>query len=238
MKLGSLFTGIGGLDLGLLNAGLGPIAWQVENDPFCCQVLHRRFGRVPVPTDVYDVEKLPTVDLVCGGFPCQDLSQATRGRGFGLDGNQSGLWFEMRRIVGGMLPSWVIVENVDGAARKWWVPRVRRDLHELGYWSLQLRLKAFEFGAPFEGSRIFVVASTDSERQPASEKHAQVALVQAIAESSRDWGAPPPEALGMADGVPPRLSRQVRAYGNAVMPVMGEAIGRLVLVLRGSRTPA
>lgn len=129
---GSLFSGIGGLELGLEWAGVGHTAWQVEMDPFCRSVLAKHWPNVERHVDVREVgaASLARVDLICGGFPCQDVSSAGARRG--LAGKRSGLWFEYRRIVDELRPAWVVVENVT-SGKKLWLPQVRADLEQLGY---------------------------------------------------------------------------------------------------------
>lgn len=123
MKVGSLFAGIGGFDLGLEAGGM-TVAWQVEKDRRAVSVLRNRFPGVPIYDDVERVhaetacpdggceECLETVDIVVGGFPCQDLSVAGRRRGLG--GERSGLFFELLRIADEIEPRWLLVENVPG----------------------------------------------------------------------------------------------------------------------------
>ena len=159
MSIGSLFSGIiGGLELGLERAGLGPVAWQVEIDPFCLGVLAHHWPEARRYTDVRTVggSNLVPVRLVCGGFPCTDVSVA--GLGAGLDGKHSGLWREFRRIVGELRPEWVVVENVASGKRRW-LPQVRADLEALSYGSLAVEVSAFDLGAPHRRARVFVVAS-------------------------------------------------------------------------------
>src|SRR5271166_2072777 len=142
LTFGSLFAGIGGMDLGLERAGM-TCAWQVENDPWATRVLAKHWPNVRRWDDVRtfppmaDTERqsetstnLPhcteppcwntwfescccrewSVDLICGGFPCQDISYA--GKGAGLAGERSGLWYEFARIVRTIRPRYVLVENV------------------------------------------------------------------------------------------------------------------------------
>ena len=113
MKSGSLFTGIGGFDLGFAQAGIEP-AWQCEIDKAARSVLARRFPGVPCYEDVRNVRRdnVSAVDLICGGFPCQDLSVA--GKRAGVAGEGRGLWCELRRVVEELRPQWVVVENVAG----------------------------------------------------------------------------------------------------------------------------
>ena len=162
MKIGSLFAGIGGLELGLEWAGLGEVVFQVERDPYCRAVLAGHWPHVPRFTDVHKVgaKCLPAIDLLCGGFPCQDVSSAGKRAGLGSAERptaRSGLWFEFERLVGELRPSWVVVENVaSGAAR--WVPAVRRRLWTRGYDSLPVVIEASQVGARHRRARVFVVA--------------------------------------------------------------------------------
>lgn len=155
--IGSLFSGIGGLELGLERAGLGAVAWQVECDPFCLRVLARHWPHVNRFDDVRAVSaaNLLPVDGICGGFPCQDVSSA--GRRAGLDGARSGLWFEYARIISELRPRWVIVENVTSGETAW-LPRVQHDLVSLGYRCEAWRLGAVDVGAPHRRLRTFVLA--------------------------------------------------------------------------------
>lgn len=159
--IGSLFAGIGGLELGLERAGVGHTSWQVEIDPFCKSVLSRHWPQVTRYEDVKSVgaHNLARVDVLCGGFPCQDVSSAGKRAGV-KEGTRSGLWFEYRRIISELRPEWVIVENVASGA-KLWLPTVRRDLHVLGYDSAAIALSAADVGAPHLRRRIFVLAHTE-----------------------------------------------------------------------------
>ena len=152
--IGSLFSGIGGLELGLERAGVGRVAWQCEIDPFCRTILAKHWPDVERFDDVRTVHG-PVVDVLCGGFPCQDVS--TAGKGAGLAGERSGLWREYQRIIGELRPSIVVVENVFGGQRRW-LPFVRRDLHLLGYRTCAYALSAADVGAPHLRKRVFVVA--------------------------------------------------------------------------------
>jgi hypothetical protein len=108
----SLFAGIGGIDLGLARAGFRCVG-MVEIDPFCRAVLAKNFPGVPLFSDVRDFDARPfagSVDLVAGGFPCQDISVA--GKGAGIEGSRSGLWSHMHCVVRVLRPAWVLAENV------------------------------------------------------------------------------------------------------------------------------
>ena len=113
MRAGSLFSGIGGFDLGLERAGF-TISWQVEIDPYCQRVLAKHWPNVTRYGDItaMDWTTVQPVDLLCGGFPCQDLSFA--GKRAGIDGARSGLWSEYVRAIRHLRPRYVLVENVPG----------------------------------------------------------------------------------------------------------------------------
>ena len=154
MIFGSLFSGIGGLDLGLERAGM-TCAWQVENNEFCQAVLGFRFPDSRVHPDVRTFSPHVAVDLICGGFPCQDVSSA--GKRAGLDGERSGLWTEYRRILEEARPRFVLVENV-ARLRTAGLDRVLQDLAALGYDAEWDCLPAASVGAPHLRDRLFLVA--------------------------------------------------------------------------------
>src|SRR5262245_22068485 len=115
MHVLDLFSGIGGFSLGLERAGMRTVAF-CEVDTFCRRVLTKHWPGVPIYDDlrVLTAERLAAdgiaVDVICGGFPCQDISLA--GDGAGIEGERSGLWSEYARIVGELRPNFAIVENV------------------------------------------------------------------------------------------------------------------------------
>lgn len=155
--IGSLFSGIGGLELGLELAGVGHTVWQVECDPFCRQVLAKHWPKTERFDDVRNVGKhnLKYVDVICGGFPCQDISFA--GKGAGLAGERSGLWSEYLRIVGEIRPRFVVVENV-AALRQRGLDVVLGNLTEAGYDAIWFPLRASDVGAPHRRERLFILA--------------------------------------------------------------------------------
>lgn len=156
MKFGSLFSGIGAIDLGLERAGM-TCRWQVEIDEFANLVLEKHWPDVPRYHDVREVngKKVEKVDLICGGFPCTDISVA--GRGAGLEGVQSGLWYEMFRIVREMRPNWVLIENVS-ALRTRGADAVLDGLEAQGYSCWPFVVGGREVGAPHKRQRIFIIA--------------------------------------------------------------------------------
>lgn len=164
MRIGSLFSGIGGLDLGLEWAGVGHTVWQVERDPFCRSVLERHWPNAKRFDDVctVGVHNLEPVDVICGGFPCQDISYA--GKGLGLSGERSGLWYEFARIVGEMGPRFVVVENVAALITRG-IGDVLGTLSDLGYDAQWRTIRASDIGAPHRRERLFIVAHADRARE-------------------------------------------------------------------------
>lgn len=156
MKIGSLFSGIGGLELGLERAELGSVAWQVEADPFCRSVLDRHWPEAARYDDVrtFDARSAGPVSILCGGFPCQDVSVA--GRRTGLDGARSSLWLEMLRIVEEAQPAAVVVENVPGLARRG-LDVVVGGLRGASYAVEGSIIGADDVGAPHRRKRLFII---------------------------------------------------------------------------------
>ena len=131
MRIGSLFAGIGGFDLAARWMGW-ETAWFSEIDPYASAVLQKHWPDVPNHGDItkIDFTQAEPVDMLCGGFPCQDISLA--GRGGGIDGERSGLWREYRRAVRELRPRLVVVENVTALLGRG-LERVLGDLAEIGY---------------------------------------------------------------------------------------------------------
>lgn len=166
MTIGSLFSGIGGLELGLERAGLGPVLWQAERDAYCRAVLRRHWPSARRFSDVKEVGDGATrVDVVCGGFPCQPVSLAGR-RLAQLD--ERWLWPEFVRVVRAVEPRVVVIENVPGL-RTAGLRDVLADLADLGFDAEWSCIAAGEdprrthgwphAGAPHERRRIFLVAT-------------------------------------------------------------------------------
>ena len=170
MNVVSLFTGVGGFDLGLERAGHTIVA-QCEADEKARAVLRRHWPDVPIHDDVVTYQPTEEADLVCGGFPCQDLSVA--GKRAGLAGERSGLFFEAARISDLVLGDggWVLIENVPGllssnGGRDFAV--VLATLADLGFYDLAWRvLDSRFFGVPQRRRRVFILARRASGRRAA-----------------------------------------------------------------------
>jgi DNA (cytosine-5)-methyltransferase 1 len=159
LTFGELFAGIGGFSLGLEQAGM-TCKWQVEIDPYATAVLKKHWPEVPKHEDVrtFPPQGNYSVDLICGGFPCQDISFA--GKGAGLAGVRSGLWFEFARIIGHLRPRYVIVENVSALLTRG-MGEVLGTLASLGYDAEWHVIPASAVGAPHRRDRVWIVAYAD-----------------------------------------------------------------------------
>ena len=172
MKIGELFAGIGGFGLAAERVwGAGCVSWAVENEPFATEWYNCLFPGVRMYGDVRAVQgsELEPVDLICGGFPCQDLSTANP-KGKGLDGEKSGLWTEFARLVRECRPRWVVVENVGrlltfGKGGSYRV--VTGDLRDAGYAVCRpVLMSAAALGAPHGRTRLWIVAHRAQSTRP------------------------------------------------------------------------
>lgn len=160
----ALFAGAGGGVLGSHLLGWNTVC-AVERDAYAAQVLAQRqndgiLKPFPIWSDITSFDGKPwkgIVDVVSGGFPCQDISAA--GKGAGIDGERSGLWAEMARIIGEVRPKFVLVENSPMLVGRG-LTRVISDLAKMGYDAQWARLSASNFGAPHQRDRLWVVAHT------------------------------------------------------------------------------
>ena len=156
MTHGSLFSGIGGIDLGFEWAGI-KTRWQVEIDEYCQKLLSIRFPHTKKFTDVRKVgsHNLEKVDIISGGFPCQDISVA--GKGAGIEGERSGLWTELHRVISELRPRFAFIENVPMLTIRGG-GRVISDLAEIGYDAEWQIVGADDVGAWHRRKRIWIVA--------------------------------------------------------------------------------
>jgi DNA (cytosine-5)-methyltransferase 1 len=191
MRIGSLFSGCGGLELGL-EAALpnSSTVWQVEKDNYARGVLSKHWPEARRYDDIRTIDpaNLAPVDLICGGFPCQDISAA--GKGAGLGGSRSGLWWEMLRVVCGMVerPKIVVVENVPALTIRG-LPEILGSLAEAGFDAEWDCISARSQGAPHLRSRIFIISYPSGGGRAEGDS------------ANRDNGS---QGLGR-DGEPPRV---------------------------------
>jgi DNA (cytosine-5)-methyltransferase 1 len=244
MKIGSLFSGVGGLELGLEWAGVGHTEWQVEQDPFCRDVLAKRWPDATRFNDVREVgaHNLSPVDVICGGFPCQDVSTLGKRAGMG-EGTRSGLWAEFARIIGELSPSLVIVENTRGL-ESLGLHLVLADLRALGYRGERSFVSACAVGAPHTRSRLFILAYASRQRVGGHRTTGATGPTASGwrhhdggAQGTSKWGSPDaPGVQRVVDGIPTRMDRdRTRALGNAVVPQVAEVVGRRLMQLAAER---
>ena len=154
-----VFSGIGGFSLGLEKAGMQTVAF-CEINPFCQKILKKHWTSVPVFSDVSaltaeDFTSLPKIDVIAGGFPCQDISCA--GKQIGISGKRSGLWKEFRRLIHAIKPSYAIIENVANLRGNGLIT-VLQDLWEIGYNAEWHCIPASAIGALHRRDRIWIIA--------------------------------------------------------------------------------
>lgn len=235
---GSLFSGIGGFSLGFQRAGIQTV-WQVEINPFCRQVLQKNFPNVKRHSDVKEVgeHNLETVDVITGGFPCQDISQAGKRAGI-KEGTRSGLWFEYARIIKELRPKYAVIENVSRLLRDG-IERVLTDLAEIGYDAEWECIRASDVGAPHRRERIFIVAypyRDGWERRriydgPWLQASETPQLWESFRTTEREiWLKTGCGLYGDDDGLSRRLDEdRGSALGNTVLPQIAEIIGRKIV---------
>lgn len=233
MKVGSLFSGIGGLDLGLERAGM-TVAWQSEIDPYASRVLAKHWPEVPNLGDITTIDwsTVEPVDLICGGYPCPPFSAAGLRRG---DCDPRHLWPWMLDAVRILRPRYALLENVAGHLTLGF-DTVLADLAGIGFdaqWSV---VRACAVGAPHARARLFCLAYSEGADAPS-----EVPLPSTtewwseLGGSGRAESRPfrwisEPALDRMADGVPRRVVRgPLHALGNAVVPQVAEFVGRRIM---------
>jgi DNA (cytosine-5)-methyltransferase 1 len=262
-----LFSGIGGFSLGLERAGMRTVAF-CEIDPFCRSVLRHHWPRVPIYPDVSTLtatrlvaDGIGKIHVICGGFPCQDISTARHSDAPGLNGERSGLWFEMFRLVREFRPDWVLVENVS-RLRTLGADRILSDLDSEDYTARPLVVGAGDAGAPHPRARVWIVANsnrielrkqsgwrgrpsrsetiqpakndvvTNRDSEPSCSVDAEVARSPGVHGTGFEiWErqAGSIQSHTLANGLPHELDAGIKAFGNAVLPVIPELIGRSIM---------
>lgn len=239
MNVLDLFSGIGGLALGLKRAGMRSAAF-CEAEPYCRLVLERHWPGVPIYDDVRTLtaDRLRadgvSVNAIAGGFPCQDISYA--GFGAGLAGSRSGLFFEYARLIGELGPDIAVVENVSALLDRG-MGDVLGTLSDLGYNAIWDTVTACSVGLPHMRRRVFIVAYANRLNGWARFRDSFAREYRALQTIDRFEGARarqrarlanPSGLYGGADGLPYGMERN-RGIGNAVSPDVGEAIGTAIM---------
>lgn len=228
-----LFSGIGGFSLGLERTGHFATTAFCEISEFPRRVLTKHWPLVPCYDDVRSLsaDRLRAdgiaVDLVCGGFPCQPFSTASRGRRVATD-----FWPDMLRVVAELRPVYVVAENVSEAA----ISHAARCLRDLGYRTYHRRISADDAGADHTRDRWWVVAHPHDEGELRRAVDAEVAELPTLCRGL--WGhANYARAVRVPHGVSDRVDRTV-ALGNAVLPAIPQALGKAIAGLNSRRIAA
>ncbi len=239
ITIGSCFSGIGAFELGLERAIKGSqTIWQIEKNDFCRQVLRKHWPKTQIYQDITQLNssELEKPTIICGGFPCQDISKL--GKMEGIHGKRSGLWWKMHGIISNLRPRVVVLENVDSIISRG-VDQVLGSLAEIGYNSKWKIVSARQFGAPHLRRRWFAIAYPDSLelRKQQIKKQKRKKKIQSTATSETRqigsyWKKRPPESVicSMDDGTPNRLA-MLRALGNSIVPQCSEFIGSEIINL-------
>jgi DNA (cytosine-5)-methyltransferase 1 len=244
LRVLDLFSGIGGFSIGLERTGGFKTVAFCEIEPYPRAVLAKHWPIVPIFNDVRELHAFDVgpVEVICGGFPCQDISLATKGGGSGLAGKRSGLWSEFRRLIEEIKPSWVVIENAS-ALRSRGLDQVLREITALGYDAEWHCIPASAVGAPHQRDRVWIVAYRQSRKNPL--------LADLCSHYNRwtdgpwrwDWKQDQAEKgwLGedgywwiepgvgrVVHGVPNGTHR-LRALGGSLVPQIPEIIGRAIM---------
>jgi DNA (cytosine-5)-methyltransferase 1 len=247
LKVLDLFSGIGGFSLGLERTGGFETVAFCEIEEFPRKVLSKHWPEVPQYEDVRqltgDIIKRDgiSVDVITGGFPCQDISVAGKQAGIG-DGTRSGLWSEIVRLIGDLRPRYVILENVANLLRGpseqpgEWFGKILSDLAECGYDAEWENIPASALGAPHRRERIWIVAHPRSEGRERREQEAGSICCKQRATSAFSGNGILHETdkrlrantIRNFDGLSRGVDR-LKGLGNAVVPQIPELIGNAIL---------
>lgn len=238
-----LFAGIGGFTLGLERTKQFETVAFCENDKDCQKVLQKNWSTIPIFNNIEDLtneklqEKNINPNVITGGFPCQDISNANinKEKTGGITGKRSGLWSEYARLIKEIKPSWAIIENVS-AIRSKGLALVLQDLWKIGYNAEWHLISACSIGAIHRRERVFVIAYPNSARlqrhseglEESSQICSQVQISAMRSQTRKKEWLPIDKPPGMDDGVSRRAYR-VRQLGNSVVPQIPEMLGKCIL---------
>lgn len=215
-----LFAGIGGFSLAAKWFGIETTQF-VEIDPYCQQVLNRNFPGVPIHDDITDYHpRLGQFDIITAGFPCQDASESNP-NGRGLEGERTGLFYQVVRIAGDVKPQFLLLENVPGLLNRGFGD-VLCELARIGFDAEWCCIRASELGAPHPRKRLFIIAYPAGPRTTGNQSPAQAQPNQAFISGDSWWQQnphPEPAIPSVDAGLPKGLATKLcRVLGNTVVP--------------------
>ena len=240
LTFGSLFSGIGGLDLGLERAGM-QCRWQSEIEPYCVKVLQKHWPHVQNLGDINGIEweRVEPVDVICGGYPCQPFSVA--GARNGAEDARH-LWPRFADAIRVLRPRYALLENVTGHLSLGFGD-VLADLAACGYDTQWDCVPAAAVGAPHLRDRVFVIATrsdmadTDSvvmgqrritQPDPTTCRSGRYNRSRETTDDLWQWWQTEPDVDRVADGIPARVDR-LRALGNAVVPQVAQHVAQTII---------
>lgn len=232
MRVLSLFSGGGLGDYGLTLAGM-EIVGQVEIDEYCQKILALRWPDVPKWRDIREVkgaevlEKVGTIDLISGGFPCKPYSTAARGRN-----NAQCFWSEMFRIISEIKPKYVIAENVVQRA----IRMAEDDIRIIGYGTTAKKLSSYSLGADHQRNRWWLFAHSNRNCQFSFPKHDEVGLLPKIRGGVR-YAEDYARTVRVVDGATNRMDRLIMC-GNGQDVRQAEWIGKRIMEFDAPGTDA
>lgn len=210
-RLLDLFSGIGGFSLGMERAGFETVAF-CEKSEFCRRVLVRHWPGIPIIEDIKHLrgDEFGELFAAVGGFPCTQTSvgAAIHGKRSGLEGADSGLWYEYMRVVRTGRPIWVIVENPGGVIK--WESEIQGGLEGAGYRVSRLEITASDCGLPHLRRRYFYVANRDGKGLEIAgrSKSPSIDWFTRLASSGGDWLKRTPGIIGEFTGLKSLLREQ------------------------------
>lgn len=247
LKVGSLFSGIGGIEKGFEDTGGFETKWQCEIEPYARKVLSKHWPNIPCYTDIYKLckEDHPDyVDVICGGFPCPSFSKAGKRGGF----EQDGLFYEMLRVCKTISPKYIVFENVEGFRD--YKEELRSQVEDIGYEWCDALLDARDFGVPQARIRYFAIcvrrgnlSSSQHIRWIQRKQSEDFYGIQPYPTHPERWWTPTVSSKeewraifansrrgGKDHGLSRKLDKdRLRCLGNAVSPAVAKHIGHVIL---------
>lgn len=228
MNVGSLFSGIGGIELGFEAEGFNTV-WCVEYDTYAQFILKKHFPKAIIYGDIKEVDfgAVPKVDILTGGFPCQDISNA--GKRVGITGSRSSLWKYYLKAIREIRPRYALIENVSALTHRG-LDVVLADLAEIGYDAEWYNISASAVGAHHTRERLFIIAYSNSIR--CMDTRIKINTKKTQQQTQRNDGIPLSWATRSRvrrsdDGIP-FASYRIKCLGNAVVPQVAQVFARAI----------